>query len=175
MNDTVVSAEFRNNTNDISSWRVTAVVEETNTTLWDETVSDTDAYQHDLDVETRAGQHVEVTVYATVDGQEQFVDSARFTIADTPTNDNSLLSTLADLEGLAAPGTTESFTWFLAMIVTTLGVAAVGATLPVGGEAAGLAGVLILTGFSTIGWVGYDVVFAAGVAVGSLALLRRGL
>lgn len=175
VNGTAVSADFRNNTNDVSSWRIEAIVEETNTTLWDDTVSDTSSYQHDLDVAARAGQHIQVTVYATFDGQEQSIESARFTIADTPTNDNSLLSTLADLEGLAAPGTTESFTWFIAMLVTVLGVAAVGATLPVGGETAGLAGVLILVGFSAIGWVSYDVVFAAGVAVVSLALLRRGI
>jgi len=175
VNGTTVQAEFRNNSRTVSEWRVKAVVEETNTTLWNETVSDTDAFQHDLDAATLAGQHVRVQVFATIDGEELDVESTRFTIADTPTNDNSLLSTLADLEGLAAPGTTESFTWFLAMLVTVVGVAGVATALPVGGETAGLAGVLILVGFSAIGWVSYDVVFAAGVAVVSLALLRRGL
>ena len=38
-----------------------------------------------------------------------------------------------------------------------------------------LAGVLTLTGFAVIGWVGYDVVFVAGAAVVAFAALRRGL
>jgi hypothetical protein len=174
VNDSAIRVALRANSESVSEWRVTATVDETDTTLWTVTTSESEL-QQELDASGLAGKHVTVRVEATVDGSVVEVGSATYTISSTPTNNNSLLALLSRTEGLAAPGTTNAFTTFIAMLVTVFGVAGVSTQLPVGGETAGLVGVLILTGFSAIGWVGYEIVFAAAVPVVSIALLRRGL
>jgi hypothetical protein len=176
LNDTQLSASISEVGNvTIDSWRVT--VSNGSTTISNTTYSgNTRETTITTDLGSYAGEQVNVTVVATLsDGQTITAGAATLQVYDSPTNNLSLLTLLADFIGLAAPGTAAALQSFLATMLTIFVMAGITTQLPVSGETTALVGVLVLAGFSVIGWVGYDVVFVSGAAVVAFAGLRRGL
>jgi len=159
----------------VDSWRV--IVERNGTTITNTTYAGrTRETTLTTDLANASGTQVNVTVETTLDdGQTVTAGVAALQVYDSPANQLSLLALLAEFVGLAAPGTAAVLTSFVASAATVFVMAGVSTQLPVSGETTALAGVLTLTGFAVIGWVGYDVVFVAGAAVVAFAALRRGL
>lgn len=173
LNSTTIGVDTDDGTSSVEQYRIVAT--SNGSELLNETFNGGE-FSGNVDAGSLVGEKIDVTVTATLsDGSTATAGSAEFSVSETNANDMSLLSTMADLAGLSAPGTENAFTTFISIMVTILGMAGVTTRLPVGGETAGLIGVFILAAFSVIGWVGYDLVFVAGVGVVSLSALRRGL
>lgn len=173
INDSSFSVALDNRTVEVNSWTIKATAN--NTTLWNTTVQNAGTVSGSLDLGPYAGESLEVAVTYTTDSGTFRANNATYTIMPSPGNDMSLIDGLHDLGNLAPSDTRESFTGFLAILVTIFGIAGVATQLPISGEGAGMVGVLFLTGFAVIGWVGYGLVFVSGVGVVSFAALRRGL
>jgi len=176
LNDTQISASITEVENvTVDSWRVT-VVRNSTTVVNTAYAGSTQQSTFSVDLAGYAGDQVNITVVATLsDGRTFTAGSAILSVYESPTNSLSLLTLVTEFVGLAAPGTAGALTSFLASILTIFVMAGISTQLPVSGETTALAGVLTLTGFSVIGWVGYGVVFVSGSAVVAFAALRRGL
>jgi len=176
INDTQLSTALSAGENTtVDSWRVTAT--RNGTTIINQSYSgSTREANQTANLSGYAGDRVDVTVEATLDdGQTITAGVATLRVYEQPTNQLSLLALLTDFVGLAAPGTADALTTFLATVLTVFVMAGLSTQLAVSGETTGLVGVLSLAAFSVIGWVDYAVVFVAGVAVVGFAALRRGL
>jgi len=122
-----------------------------------------------VDLRGYAGETLTVSV--TRNGT--VVATTDYTISET-TSTPTLLSSLSSLTQQIPAPNRGAFTGFIAVMTTVFVMGAVGG-LRTSGAAVGVTGVLVLAGFSTIGWVGYDLVFVAGVALVAFGGLRRGL
>lgn len=176
LNDTQLSASLSQVENvTVDSWRVTVI--RNSTTISNQTY-DGSTRQANLtaDLGGYAGEEVTISVVATLsDGRIVSAGEATLSVYESPTNQLSLLTLVTEFVGLSAPGTAGALTSFLAAVLTVFVMAGTSTQLPVSGETTALVGVLTLTGFSVIGWVGYGVVFVSGSAVVAFAALRRGL
>ncbi|QGX95934.1 hypothetical protein EI982_14645 [Haloplanus rallus] len=176
LNDTQISASLSQVENvSVESWRV--IVVRNSTTIINRTYDgSTQRANLTADLGGFGGEQVTVSVVATLsDGRIISAGDATLSVYESPTNNLSLLALIVDFVGLAAPGTAGALTSFLAAVLTIFVMGGISTQLPVSGEATALAGVLTLTAFSVIGWVGYGMVFIAGSAVIAFAALRRGL
>lgn len=174
LNGTTVAVRLENRTTTVQNWTVTAAVG--NTTLWSQTYTSPQRVTHDLPLATYAGQNLTVTVtYVDSNGTTHLVDEKVFLIQQTLDHNGTLLQGVQDLADLSPPRHRGGFTTFLAVTITVIGMAGLATQFRVSGEVAGLTGVFLLTAFSVVGWVSYDLVFVAGVGVFTFAGLRRGL
>jgi hypothetical protein len=90
-------------------------------------------------------------------------------------NENSLLNVLSGISALIPSGNLGSFQTTAAVFASLLLAAGASTRVALSGDAFAVVMVGGLAGFSVIGWVSYGLVFAAGVGVGALVFIRRGL
>jgi len=162
-----------NRSKSVSGLMVEVVVN--NTTLLNQTYSSGGEITEELSLGGYAGENATVRIWWEDSNGSHLVTTQRYRIVETMDNDSSLLESLAQLASLPPPENQGDFTSFLAIFVTVMAIAGISTQLPIGGDAAGLAGLLLLTGFGVIGWVGYGLVFVSGVGVITFGALRRGL
>jgi hypothetical protein len=123
----------------------------------------------------RAGQTLSVEVaYETADGVSDTV-AVEYAIRQALSNDYSLLTVVGTITGRLPSGHVQPFTSAVALFVTVFGSVAVAARTRAGSEVVALVAVGFLGGFSVIGWVGFDVVFATAVGAIVFAALERGI
>jgi hypothetical protein len=123
----------------------------------------------------RAGQTLSVeVVYETADGVSDTV-AVEYAIRRALSNDYSLLTVVGTITGRLPSGHVQPFTSAVALFVTVFGSVGVAARTRAGSEVVALVAVGFLGGFSVIGWVGFDVVFATAVGAIVFAALERGI
>jgi hypothetical protein len=113
--------------------------------------------------------------YDFSDGTSTARTVSTYRIGESFDNDYSLVGLLGDVDGLVPERNVGQLTTMLAMLSTVLLTVSVAAVAPVSSELVGMTGVGSLAGFAVVGWVGFDVVFAAVIALIAFAALRRGL
>lgn len=148
------------------SWRVTASTP--TATLLNESVA-SGLTSRSVDLRGHAGETLTVSV--SRDGV--VVATTEYAISET-TATPSLLSSLSSLTAQIPQSNRGAFTGFLALLSTVFVMGAVGG-VRASGATGGVTGVLVLAGFAVIGWIGYDLVFVAGVGLVAFGGLRRGL
>lgn len=112
--------------------------------------------------------------YTTTDGETGSTTKS-FAIQESFNNDNSLLAALAGLIAPLPDGDVGAFTTFLAVLATALVTAGVASRDGFGTEASGVTALGGLLFFGVIGWLSYQVLFAAFATFLAAAGLRRGI
>lgn len=160
----------------VDSWSVTITYQKggTSTTLYTNSGTGEATLSPSFNLTGRAGGDVTVQVQTTAGG-ETGTKSAVFGVRKQYTNQYSLLNVLGSVGTLLPAQHADGVTSLIAVFVAIFGVAAVAATFPASTETLGLVGVGIIAAFSVIGWVGYNVVFVAGIGLLALAGIRRGV
>jgi len=98
-----------------------------------------------------------------------------YSIREQFNNQHSLLTVLGDFGGVLPSSSLNAFQTTTAVFISLLLSAVAGSRARLSSEGFGVVFVSALAGWSVIGWVGYGLVFASGVTLGALVMLRRGI
>jgi hypothetical protein len=161
---------------ELTSWNYTVVLERPDGTtqqLASDTLSSGGEASPSFNLSGEANATVRVNVgWETANGRSM-VSTERFRIV--PDYEGySLLDGLFEFPTLLSSGATAA-TSMIALFVTVLGAGATGLKFRASTEAIGLVATGTLAIFAIIDWIGYAVVFAAGVVWVALVALRRGI
>jgi hypothetical protein len=173
--DVMLDAQSEN----ISTWTATAYYRNgtANETLYAASFTGPEggSVSPSLDLSNRSGGNVTVVVdYETNLGYTD-TETIVFNLREQYDNEYSLLDTLGSLQTLVPDSNWDMLTTFLSVFLAALITTMVGSSIRASTEVLGLTAVGSLAGFAVIGWLGYHVVFAGGVAWVTLTAIRRGV
>lgn len=166
------NASITKGSEDIQSWNLT--ISANGTTLYTDSGAGGASIDTTLNLTAYPGGQVNATMTYTLSDGTTDSKTATYTIAEAFSNDDALLPGLiGGIMGLVPSQNQHSFGVFLAMVLTVIGTAGIIWAVPMPPEFIGVTAWLFLAAFAVIGWVGYDMLFVAGVGAASFAYLRR--
>jgi hypothetical protein len=118
---------------------------------------------------------IEVRISYTDTGGETGSITKSYSISESFNNDSSLLEAITAITAVLPSGDVPAFTTFLSILGTALATGAVAVHNNFGTEASGVTALGGLLFFGVIGWIGYQILFAAFATFLAAAGLRRGL
>jgi len=175
-----LGARLENRSATITSWSVTAThVPETgtNSTLWTYSASTNGGRATTTENLSGLSGQVILNVTYSSDTGVTTSDVRAFTLQDqSDAFGFSLLGQMDSAPGALLPSQDVSaFQTAVALMLAVLSMAVVAVSTNTTSELTAGAGVLILGGFSVVGWVGYPLVVTSGVAWLGLTAIRRGV
>jgi len=161
----------------ISTWTVTVTYtnDTTNTTLVTRTGSGDATVAPTLNLSDRAGGEVQVTVTYTLESGGTGAANATYRVRQHRANRFSLLSVLGSVSTQIPDRNMGPFTTLVALFTTVIVTGAFATVVPASSETTGLVAVATISGFALVGWVGPNLMFAAGAGWVAMAALRRGV
>jgi hypothetical protein len=112
--------------------------------------------------------------YELADGT-QSMRYNNYTVREQFDNPYSVLNVIGNFGGLIPDSNFESFQVAVSIFTSVLIAAGAASQIRISSEGFGLIVVGALAAWSIIGWVGYGLVFATGVGLSGLVILRRGV
>jgi hypothetical protein len=112
--------------------------------------------------------------YELADGT-QSMRYNNYTVREQFDNQYSILNVIGNFGGLIPADNFEAFQAAVSIFTSVLIAAGAASQIRISGEGFGLIVVGVLAAWSIIGWIGYGLVFATGVSLGGLVVLRRGV
>jgi len=176
LSGTTVTAHMNARGGDLDYWSANATYHEGGSVTTLQTVNKTADGSADLkvDLSDRVNGTLKVTVTYRVDGATA-TEIVEYDISKSYQNEYSLLNTVGRIDTLVPAGNRADFKVFVALIATVILTTGTVRQIQASTEMAGLTAVGCIAGFSIIGWMTYDVLFASVVAFGAFAAVRRGL
>lgn len=144
-------------------------------TVFSQTTDSNGTITATVNLSDAANGELEVVTKITTNDGGSLSRSKTFGVVDHSDSGPSLLEGLGSLTGLLPSSSQGPFQTALAMLVTVVGTAGAASRFRLSTELVGIVALFFLTAFGVIGFVGYDIVFVAAVAWGSMSLLRRAL
>lgn len=136
--------------------------------------SDPTRVSEDLNLSGRAGATIVVETEWRVESGKTGTTTKRYRIRQAYQTDNSLLDALGSVSGLLPAQNVTSFELLVALFATIGLTASVGQRLVLSSVQTGIVALAMLSAWSVIGWVSYEVLFLAGVAfITGIAVRRR--
>lgn len=174
-----VEVTIRNGSTPLQDYDVTFIVRDgaSNTTLATVTGSNSsgETFSQSLKLSGEAGNNLTVKVNYTLTDGTTGSDVEVYAIAKHYINDYSLINVAGGVGALLPSSGFSQFSSVFGLLIAVVIAGAIASSYPASSEEVGVTVILIVAAFASLGWVGWDYVFALVVAFGSFAALRRGL
>lgn len=174
--DTTLTTRLNPRGGTLDYWRTNITYHENGSVTTLATANESAGGEVDLtvDLSDRVNGTLKVTVTYRIDGVTES-RTVEYDLSESYQNQYSLFNTIGRVDTLIPAGNRASFKVFVSLIVTVVLTTGVVSQLRASTEMAGLTAVGCIAGFSIIGWMTYEVLFAATVAFGAFTAIRRGL